>query len=148
VLTCERILRSCILQFLTNHLSRAPFFDRKPYRFQSPATTINKYTKSATRVAHKSHTSPSHLFFDSLRTQTMTSSDVPEKKKIKSLKEKYPEIYKQTNIDRRGCERVVPMEILSLGMGRTGTMCEFLTFHFLIVFLCISGNYGGGGETE
>ena len=47
-----------------------------------------------------------------------------------SLKEKYPEIYAQTNIDRRGCERVVPMEILSLGMGRTGTMCKscFLVF--------------------
>jgi hypothetical protein len=45
----------------------------------------------------------------------------------KSLKEKYPEIYAQTNIDRRGCKRVMPMEILSLGMGRTGTMCKFLT---------------------
>lgn len=41
-----------------------------------------------------------------------------------SLKEKYPEIYAQTNIDRTGRERVVPMEVLSLGLGRTGTMCE------------------------
>jgi hypothetical protein len=46
----------------------------------------------------------------------------------KSLKEKYPEIYAQTNIDRKDCVRKVPMEILSLGMGRTGTMCKFLTF--------------------
>jgi hypothetical protein len=52
----------------------------------------------------------------------MTSVLEAKKKKTKSLKEKYPEIYKQTNIDRRGCVRVVPMEILSLGMGRTGTM--------------------------
>lgn len=45
-------------------------------------------------------------------------------KKNSSLKEKYPEIYAQTNIDRTGHKRVVPMEVLSLGLGRTGTMCE------------------------
>jgi hypothetical protein len=48
-----------------------------------------------------------------------------EQNKKKSLREKYPEIYAQTNIDRKDCVRVVPMEVLSLGMGRTGTMCEF-----------------------
>lgn len=58
------------------------------------------------------------------------SEDEQKKKKTLSLKEKYPEIYTQTNIDRRGCERVVPMEILSLGMGRTGTMCEFISCFF------------------
>jgi hypothetical protein len=52
-----------------------------------------------------------------------------------SLKDKYPEIYAQTNIDRKGCKRVVPMEILSLGMGRTGTMCKLLYSSFLVVFL-------------
>ena len=52
------------------------------------------------------------------------SQTEPSPTKTLSLKEKYPEIYAQTNIDRRGCERVVPMEILSLGMGRTGTMCK------------------------
>ena len=46
-------------------------------------------------------------------------------KKALSLKEKYPEIYAQKDIDRRGCKRVVPMEILSLSLGRTGTMCEW-----------------------
>lgn len=45
-------------------------------------------------------------------------------KKALSLKEKYPEIYAQKDIDRRGYKRVVPMEILSLSLGRTGTMCE------------------------
>jgi hypothetical protein len=67
--------------------------------------------------------------------QNMTSSSAPEKNRTKSLREKYPEIYKQTNVDRRGCERVVPMEILSLGMGRTGTMCKLLYSSFLVVFL-------------
>ncbi|KEQ69683.1 hypothetical protein M436DRAFT_55283, partial [Aureobasidium namibiae CBS 147.97] len=36
-----------------------------------------------------------------------------------------------TNIDRRGCERVVAMEILSLGMGRTGTMSMKAAFEIL-----------------
>jgi hypothetical protein len=49
----------------------------------------------------------------------------------KSLKEKYPEIYAQTNINRKDCVRKVPMEILSLGMGRTGTMCKFFALSFL-----------------
>ena len=47
-----------------------------------------------------------------------------EKKKL-SLKEKYPELYAQKDVDRRGYKRVVPMEILSLSLGRTGTMCEW-----------------------
>ena len=29
-----------------------------------------------------------------------------------------------TAIDRRKCRRVVPMKVLVLGMGRTGTTCE------------------------
>lgn len=50
----------------------------------------------------------------------------------KSLKEKYPEIYAQTNINRKDCVRKVPMEILSLGMGRTGTMCKFFALSFFL----------------
>lgn len=30
-----------------------------------------------------------------------------------------------TNIDRRKCHRTVPMKVLALGVGRTGTACEF-----------------------
>jgi len=56
-------------------------------------------------------------------SKSASQTELTPTKKL-SLKEKYPEIYAQTNIDRRGCERVVPMEILSLGMGRTGTMCK------------------------
>lgn len=29
-----------------------------------------------------------------------------------------------TDIDRRQCKRVVPMKVLALGLGRTGTACE------------------------
>lgn len=29
-----------------------------------------------------------------------------------------------TDIDRRQCKRVVPMRVLALGLGRTGTACE------------------------
>lgn len=31
-----------------------------------------------------------------------------------------------TCIDRRKCHRTVPMKVLALGVGRTGTACEFL----------------------
>lgn len=30
----------------------------------------------------------------------------------------------QSNIDRRTCERVLPMQVLVLGLCRTGTLCE------------------------
>lgn len=36
-------------------------------------------------------------------------------------KAKHPDVFKETQIDRRQCHRVVPMEVLSLGMSRTGT---------------------------
>ncbi|SLM39230.1 hypothetical protein LPUS_09732 [Lasallia pustulata] len=39
-----------------------------------------------------------------------------------SNRERFPELYNQTNIDRRTCTRVVPMRVLVLGMMRTGTM--------------------------
>lgn len=29
-----------------------------------------------------------------------------------------------TDINRRECRRVVPMRVLALGLGRTGTACE------------------------
>ena len=29
-----------------------------------------------------------------------------------------------TNIDRRKCHRTVPMKVLALGVGRTGTACK------------------------
>ncbi|KAH0278494.1 hypothetical protein KCU91_g2411, partial [Aureobasidium melanogenum] len=52
-------------------------------------------------------------------------------KKNLSLKEKYPEIYAQTNIVRTGFKRVVPMEVLSLGLGRTGTMSMKAAYEIL-----------------
>ncbi|KAG9953029.1 hypothetical protein KCU85_g1714, partial [Aureobasidium melanogenum] len=52
-------------------------------------------------------------------------------KKNLSLKEKYPEIYAQTNVDRTGLKRVVPMEVLSLGLGRTGTMSMKAAYEIL-----------------
>ena len=37
----------------------------------------------------------------------------------------HPEMYvPDSNIDRHKCKRVVPMEVLSLGMSRTGTACK------------------------
>ncbi|KAJ7435444.1 hypothetical protein B0H11DRAFT_2113750 [Mycena galericulata] len=40
----------------------------------------------------------------------------------KSIQERHPEMFvRDANIDRHACRRVVPMEVLSLGMSRTGT---------------------------
>jgi hypothetical protein len=82
-------------------------------------------------------------------TSSSSSSGLPEKQeqtqkqKSLSLKDRYPEIYAQTNIDRRGCKRIVPMEILSLGMGRTGTMCKFIAFCFIFsISLCCVESFG------
>jgi hypothetical protein len=32
-----------------------------------------------------------------------------------------------TDINRRECRRVVPMRVLALGLGRTGTACKYIT---------------------
>lgn len=41
--------------------------------------------------------------------------------------EKYPELFlPDANINRRTCHRTLPMEVLSLGLSRTGTTCESL----------------------
>ena len=42
-----------------------------------------------------------------------------------TMEEKHPELFTpQTNIDRRQCERVLPMEVMNLGFPRTGTMSK------------------------
>jgi len=35
-----------------------------------------------------------------------------------------------TDIDRRKCQRVVPMRVLALGLGRTGTACKSIDTWF------------------
>ena len=41
-----------------------------------------------------------------------------------TLQERFPELFFQTEVDRRSNKRTVRMEILVLGMMRTGTMCK------------------------
>jgi hypothetical protein len=36
-------------------------------------------------------------------------------------KARHPHLFTRLNIDRRKCQRVVPMKVLCLSMGRTGT---------------------------
>jgi hypothetical protein len=46
--------------------------------------------------------------------------------------QRHPEQYmKETDIDRHNCKRVVQMEVLSLGMPRTGTSCNLYLYPFL-----------------
>ena len=37
-----------------------------------------------------------------------------------------------TNIDRRKCHRTVPMKVLALGVGRTGTACESVLQQWIV----------------
>jgi hypothetical protein len=47
---------------------------------------------------------------------------------------------RDTNIDRRKCHRVVPMKVLVLGVGRTGTTCKLCSSpHILKVYLTWRG---------
>jgi hypothetical protein len=39
-----------------------------------------------------------------------------------------------TDIDRRQCKRVVPMRVLALGLGRTGTACKFFEGHITLLY--------------
>lgn len=41
-----------------------------------------------------------------------------------SDRERFPAYFVEQNIDRRKCERVVPMKVLVIGMLRTGTLSE------------------------
>lgn len=47
--------------------------------------------------------------------------------------EKYPELFQpDANIDRRTCVRTMPMEVLGLGLSRTGTTCESLRYELTL----------------
>jgi len=55
---------------------------------------------------------------------------IPDKSKINkpkhTLEERFPEMFSPNrHIDRRHCERTVPMKVLVLGMCRTGTACKY-----------------------
>ena len=39
--------------------------------------------------------------------------------------ERFPDLFVNTNIDRRICRRVVPLKVIVLGMPRTGTQCMY-----------------------
>jgi hypothetical protein len=44
---------------------------------------------------------------------------------METLEDKHPELFvPDQNINRRKCKRVVPLQVMSLGMSRTGTACK------------------------
>lgn len=56
-----------------------------------------------------------------------------------TLEERFPEMFAPNrHIDRRKCERTVPMKVLVLGMCRTGTACECA--FFVSFYLCSVGS--------
>ncbi|KAK5698258.1 hypothetical protein LTR97_007219 [Elasticomyces elasticus] len=49
----------------------------------------------------------------------------------KSVREQQPALFRFTHVDRRTCQRVVPMQVLSLGFSRTGTSSMQLALEML-----------------
>ena len=56
---------------------------------------------------------------------------VKQPKVMATVKERHPEVYRESNEDPRKRTRTVPMEVLSLGMSRTGTMSMKAAFETL-----------------
>ena len=64
------------------------------------------------------------------QTVLINGALIPDKSKVNkpkhTLEERFPEMFSPNrHIDRRQCERTVPMKVLVLGMCRTGTACKF-----------------------
>ena len=53
----------------------------------------------------------------------MASSPSSTEKRALTAHERFPELFVNTNIDRRTCRRVVPLKVIVVGMPRTGTQC-------------------------
>lgn len=58
-----------------------------------------------------------------------------------SERERFPELFVDGNVDRRKCERIVPMKILVLGFMRTGSQCVFLSRNRLSKCNCTDFQY-------
>jgi hypothetical protein len=67
---------------------------------------------------------------DNMVTNVMDHSiQARSSKTTESMEERHPELFRpDQNVDRRTCERVIPMKVLSLGISRTGTACENPSF--------------------
>ena len=58
--------------------------------------------------------------------QTSSFAEIVKEPTMSSERERFPELFVEGNIDRRKCERVVPMKVLVLGFMRTGSQCAFI----------------------
>ena len=54
---------------------------------------------------------------------SMANNPSPSEKRTMIEEERFPELFVHTNIDRRICQRVVPLKVIVVGMPRTGTQC-------------------------
>lgn len=51
----------------------------------------------------------------------MANNPSLSEKRAMTKEERFPELFVNTNIDRRICRRVVPLKVIVVGMPRTGT---------------------------
>ncbi|KAK4949152.1 hypothetical protein LTR10_012525 [Elasticomyces elasticus] len=62
------------------------------------------------------HTSTAPAYKRKIRSAIITSTGARQ-----SIREQRPDLFHFSNVDRHACNRVVPMQVLSLGFSRTGT---------------------------
>lgn len=55
----------------------------------------------------------------------MANDSTMVEQKAMTEEERFPELFVNTNIDRRTCQRVVPLKVIVIGMPRTGTQCMY-----------------------
>lgn len=55
----------------------------------------------------------------------MANNPSLSEKRAMTKEERFPELFVNTNIDRRICRRVVPLKVIVVGMPRTGTQCMY-----------------------
>jgi hypothetical protein len=83
------------------------------------------------------------------------NSIIPRRQQYRAPRRPITDIFTPNDmtIDRSKCHRTVPMKVLVLGVGRTGTVCKFFqphasyNVHRMSIILTFEGSNAGGIET-
>lgn len=86
---------------------------------------IDLARREGAMVFHKS-TQGSLLRLRSSELAAMANNPSMSEKRVMTEEERFPELLVNTNIDRRICQRVVPLKVIVVGMPRTGTQCTYI----------------------
>ena len=85
---------------------------------------IDLVYREGVMVFYKS-THCSLLLSESSELGAMANNPSLSEKRAITEEERFPELFVNTNIDRRIFQRVVPLKVIVVGMPRTGTQCVY-----------------------